>query len=387
MRFESLMQRGIEQALEIGKLLTEKKSELKHGQLGQWIRDNLIFSERTAQRYMNLFDNRSKIEGADNISEAYKMLSEKNDNVSHLEQSGIMGWEPEKWPEKIQEAYAMLNEIRDAETITGFTHAGGASWITIKKVDEDLVRYEMLLKDPENEEGGSIIYNHEPILIEALMMYLIRLSEMTNRISIENMTWINPGNEGNKDQLMKRNHTPAHDTRKKYAYLQFPLCLLGETYKDPERGLNLIISYGIMNYALKMKYDLMDVAKQALYDFERNREKLQPYLVKSMTEAIEDGVILYEDNNPGFDAKGNFNPEPDLCLNPLVKLLEEDSRMRDEAILNYQLHLGTSKDHLRITIKSNSNIKSQMGGIQDQTSFRAEIWTGCHAYHQKGSGI
>jgi len=30
-------------------------------------------------------------------------------------------------------------------------------------------------------------------LIEALMRYLIRLSEMTNRISIENMTWINPG--------------------------------------------------------------------------------------------------------------------------------------------------------------------------------------------------
>jgi hypothetical protein len=114
-----------------------------------------------------------------------------------------------------------------------------------------------------------------------------------------------------------------------------------------------------MNYALKMKYDLMDVAKQALYDFERNREKLQPYLVKSMTEAIEDGVILYEDNNPGFDAKGNFNPEPDLCLNPLVKLLEEDSRMRDEAILNYKLHLATSKDHLNIDIKSNSNILSQ----------------------------
>ncbi len=190
---KALLQRGIEQALEIGKLLTEKKSELKHGQLGQWIRDNLIFSERTAQRYMNLFDNRSKIEGADNISEAYKMLSEKNDNVSHLEQSGIMGWEPEKWPEKIQEAYAMLNEIRAAETITGFTHAGGASWITIVKVDEDLVRYEMLLKDPENEEGGSIIYNHEPILIETLMIYLIKLSKLTNRISIENMTWINPG--------------------------------------------------------------------------------------------------------------------------------------------------------------------------------------------------
>ena len=190
---KALLQRGIEQALEIGKLLTEKKSELKHGQLGQWIRDNLIFSERTAQRYMNLFDNRSKIEGADNISEAYKMLSEKNDNVSHLGQSGIMGWEPEKWPEKIQEAYAMLNEIRAAETITGITHARGATWITIKKVDEDFVRYEMLMNDPDDEEGGGIIYNHEPILIETLMIYLIKLSKLTNRISIENMTWINPG--------------------------------------------------------------------------------------------------------------------------------------------------------------------------------------------------
>ena len=190
---KALMQRGIEQALEIGRLLTEKKSKLKHGELGAWIRNNLIFSERTAQRYMSLFDNRSKIGEADNISEAYKMLAEKSDTVTDLDQPGSLSWEPEKWPVKIQEAYAMLNEIRAAETITGFTHAGGASWITIVKVDEDLVRYEMLLKDPENEEGGSIIYNHEPILIEALMRYLIRLSEMTNRISIENMTWINPG--------------------------------------------------------------------------------------------------------------------------------------------------------------------------------------------------
>ena len=189
----ALLQRGIEQALEIGKLLTEKKSELKHGELGAWIRNNLIFSERTAQRYMSLFDNRSKIGEADNISEAYKMLAEKSDTVTDLDQPGSLSWEPEKWPVKVQEAYAMLNEIRDAETITGFTHAGGASWITIVKVDEDLVRYEMLMRGPEDEEGGSIIYNHEPILIEALMMYLIRLSEMTNRISIENMTWINPG--------------------------------------------------------------------------------------------------------------------------------------------------------------------------------------------------
>ena len=94
----ALLQRGIEQALEIGKLLTEKKSELKHGELGAWIRNNLIFSERTAQRYMSLFDNRSKIGEADNISEAYKMLAEKSDTVTDLDQPGSLSWEPEKWP-------------------------------------------------------------------------------------------------------------------------------------------------------------------------------------------------------------------------------------------------------------------------------------------------
>ena len=145
---------------------------------------------------------------------------------------------------------------------------------------------------------------------------------------------------------------------KEYAYLQFPLCLLGETYKDPERGLNLIIGYGIMNYALKLKYDLRDVAKQALYDYERHKEKLQPYLVNAITDAVDDGMILYEDNNPGFDAKGNFNPEPDLCLDPLLKLFDEDPRLRGEAILNYQLHLAASKDHLSINIPSNAVIKS-----------------------------
>lgn len=145
---------------------------------------------------------------------------------------------------------------------------------------------------------------------------------------------------------------------KEYAYLQFPLCLLGETYKDPERGLNLIIGYGIMNYALKLKYDLRDVAKQALYDYERHKEKLQPYLVNAITDAVDDGMILYEDNNPGFNAKSNFNPEPDLCLDPLLKLFDEDPRLRGEAILNYQLHLAASKDHLSINIPSNAVIKS-----------------------------
>ena len=145
---------------------------------------------------------------------------------------------------------------------------------------------------------------------------------------------------------------------KEYAYLQFPLCLLGETYKDPEHGLNMIIGYGIMNYAKKLPYELNRVAMQAIYDYGRNHDKLQPYLAKNMTEAVDDGTILYEDEFNGFDSKAKFKPDPDLCINPMLKLFDEDPDMREEAILNYQLHLAASEDHLSINISSNAFIKS-----------------------------
>ncbi|MCJ7447963.1 MAG: DUF3102 domain-containing protein [Bacteroidales bacterium] len=81
----SLLHQGIEKAVEIGELLTGKKAELQHGEFGIWIKDNLIFTDRTAQRYMKLFENKDKVLQTGNISEAYKMLGEgKNDNVSDL---------------------------------------------------------------------------------------------------------------------------------------------------------------------------------------------------------------------------------------------------------------------------------------------------------------
>lgn len=147
-------------------------------------------------------------------------------------------------------------------------------------------------------------------------------------------------------------------TQKEYGYLQFPLCLLGETYKDQVKGLNTIIGYGTVNYAMKLPYDINRVATQAIYDYGRNIGKLQPYLAKRMTKAVDDGTILYEDEFNGFNPKGNFKPDPDLCLNPLLRLFDEDPKMREEAILNYQLHLAASKDHLSINISSNTSIKS-----------------------------
>lgn len=81
-----LLHTGIDMALEIGQLLTEKKAELKHGEFGQWIRDNLTFTDRTARNYMTLWENKDKALQASNLSEAYKMLSEpKTENVSDFD--------------------------------------------------------------------------------------------------------------------------------------------------------------------------------------------------------------------------------------------------------------------------------------------------------------
>ena len=141
-----------------------------------------------------------------------------------------------------------------------------------------------------------------------------------------------------------------------YAYLQFPLCLQGETYKDRMKGMNLIFGFGIMSYAMKLPYEMNRVAMQAIYDYGRNHDKLQPYMAKCISDAIDDGTILYEDEFNGFDSKAKFNPDQDNCINPLLKLFDEDATLKGQAIINNQLHVATSKDHLNIEIQSNSKI-------------------------------
>lgn len=78
-----LLHEGIEKAIEIGELLTAKKKELQHGEFGTWIKDNLIFTDRTARNYMRLFENKLKVLEAGNISGAYKILEAfKTETVS-----------------------------------------------------------------------------------------------------------------------------------------------------------------------------------------------------------------------------------------------------------------------------------------------------------------
>jgi len=187
---ESLLHQSIDIALQIGELLTAKKAELKHGEFGPWIKDNLIFSNRTAQRYMNLFENRSKIIDAGNISEAYKMLSEKSDTVTDLEQPGIGIRELSDEAMKLCNTLGTMNA---GETVTGFAHgAGKANWITIQKYDmmADLFEYEIVYPKPGDEGSRLIVSSKEPISIDILLMYLLFKKD---HIPIDQSTWMYPG--------------------------------------------------------------------------------------------------------------------------------------------------------------------------------------------------
>ena len=78
-------------ALEVGRLLKEQKAELGHGEWLPWLKENVSFNVRTAQRYMNLHENRDRL---------------KNDSVSHLMDAYDKLVKPKKEEEQPLRVYA-----------------------------------------------------------------------------------------------------------------------------------------------------------------------------------------------------------------------------------------------------------------------------------------
>ena len=62
-------------AIEIGRLLTEHKASLEHGEWMPWLEANVSFDDRTARRYASLFENRDKLDTVSNLNDAYRLLS------------------------------------------------------------------------------------------------------------------------------------------------------------------------------------------------------------------------------------------------------------------------------------------------------------------------
>lgn len=139
----------------------------------------------------------------------------------------------------------------------------------------------------------------------------------------------------------------------KYRYIQFPLCLIRETYKDAKKGFNLILCYGIVKYASKIEYKMNRVTEQLIYDFVRNPGILHDYTLKRLKAAGKDLSIdssASDASNPGFNIDGEYEPSNEAKTS-ILNLLESDNRLMAEAILNYQYHKA-AKD-LKIKVYNN----------------------------------
>jgi hypothetical protein len=79
------LRRSVVVAIEIGSMLNNAKIQIEHGKFMEWVENNCNFSRGTSQRYMQLFEYKTKIHKMCNLSEAYKKIKQleydKNKNI------------------------------------------------------------------------------------------------------------------------------------------------------------------------------------------------------------------------------------------------------------------------------------------------------------------
>lgn len=133
-----------------------------------------------------------------------------------------------------------------------------------------------------------------------------------------------------------------------YKYVQFPLCLVNETYKNREKGLDLMLDFGLVHYALSQKYNMVDVVRQTIYDYYKNTDKLPGDLRVAIEEAEAEDRFTHDEDYNGFNSDGKFDPE--LNAPELQKILDGNPDLKAEAVRHYQLH--QAGEFLNVTIRS-----------------------------------
>lgn len=84
---------SLKHAIEIGGILTDVKLRVGHGAFGSWLKQNIEFSDRSARRYMQLFDRREellKMDSVTDLNSAYFLLGVKRE----LEPAKVAGYRP-----------------------------------------------------------------------------------------------------------------------------------------------------------------------------------------------------------------------------------------------------------------------------------------------------
>jgi hypothetical protein len=71
---EDSLRQSVQDAIRVGRLLSEMKDNLKHGDFLPWVKLNCRFSERTAYNYIALHQHQNKIATVANLQEAYRQI-------------------------------------------------------------------------------------------------------------------------------------------------------------------------------------------------------------------------------------------------------------------------------------------------------------------------
>lgn len=68
----------LEKAIRAGEILTDVKAGLEHGQWLPWLETNMPFTDRTAARYMRVYERREelKFDSVSNLADAYRLLTD-----------------------------------------------------------------------------------------------------------------------------------------------------------------------------------------------------------------------------------------------------------------------------------------------------------------------
>jgi hypothetical protein len=113
---------SVQRAITIGRLLSEQKEEMNHGEFLPWLESNFEMGEKTAYRYMGLFKHERKIVTMTNLQDAYNQIEqieyqkkkqrEQDDNKMIFEYKRT-GKKPDGWERRHDALYKKF--LDDAE--------------------------------------------------------------------------------------------------------------------------------------------------------------------------------------------------------------------------------------------------------------------------------
>ena len=133
---QSKMKTSVQDAIEIGRLLHGVKAIIQHGNFLEWITENCNFSDRTARRYISLFDYADKLDRVSDLQEAYQQIetleqqekkseyAKQKDRINHFMKTGekLEGWkrgtddkEAEREKEKIEHQRKVVADLKQQE--------------------------------------------------------------------------------------------------------------------------------------------------------------------------------------------------------------------------------------------------------------------------------